>query len=282
MKKIVSFLAVITMMSGCVMGSVGCTNKRGVTGTTLTGTTGAKIALARERLDESVFSEKMNFWGEQESAVAVKADDIAKSGAVRMAAKRMSAPVSSGAGWVLEDGKVRWNKFGGNFSTIENFSNVFEGIEQNAAVVAESIGNIKKYVGVTDKWIGGHQLLLVDEIRETLVEKLSLDGVSFSGYQVAHRYTREDAKNIYDIYSTWTDRGEVGETRMKYIPGEYYENSYVHSSGFTDYFMAEKSSGYWKLSRFGNERVDSYGRNLYIENYVIKDGVGIGILYSRS
>ena len=283
MKKIVSFLAVITMMGGCVMGSVGCTNKRGgdTSGKPVTGTTGAKIALARERLDESVFSEKMNFWGEQTSAVEVQSTNTAKSGAARMAAKRMSAPLSSGEGWVLEDGKVRWNKFGGNFSTMENFSNVFEDIEMSAAVVAESIGNIKKYVGVTDKWIGGNQLLLVDESRETLVEKFTFDDPSSSGYQVAHRYTREDAKNIYDIYHTWNERGESGETRMKYIPGEYYESSYVHSSGFTDYFMAEKSSGYWKLSRFGDVRVDARSRNVYIENYVVKDGVGMGILYSN-
>jgi hypothetical protein len=55
----------------------------------------------------------------------------------------------------------------------------------------------------------------------------------------------------------------------------------VHSSGFTDYFMAEKSSGYWKLSRFGDVRVSESGKQIYIENYVIKDGVGIGLLYSN-
>ena len=48
MKKIVSFLAVITMMGGYMMGSVGCTNNRGgASGASLTGTMGAGRKTAR-------------------------------------------------------------------------------------------------------------------------------------------------------------------------------------------------------------------------------------------
>lgn len=283
MRKLVSCLAIIAVLGGYMMSTAACTNGGGLGGSkgkTLTGTTGAKIALARERLDESVFSEKMTFWEAQEGAVAVKSEATAKSGAVRMAAKRANGGGSSN-GYVLQDGKVQWSNFGNNFGTLENFENVFEEIEVKAAQVAESIGTIKKYVGVTDKWLGDNQLLLVEENRETLVQKYSFESSDYTGYQLAHRYTREDAKNIYDIYSTWNEGGVGGETRLKYIPGEYYESSYIHSSGFTDYFMAEKSSGYWKLSRFRDVHVESYGKTIYVENYVIKDGVGIGILYSH-
>ena len=281
MKKIISFLALIAVLGGSMMGTVACTNNKGnqddQKGAALTGTTGAKIALARERLDESVFSEEMSFWDTQEGAVPVESNATARSGAVRAAVKRANA--GSSKGYTIQDGKVRWNQFGDNFGTMENFENVFNNIEVKAAQVAENIGTIKKYVGVTDKWLGDMQLLLVEENRETLVQKDSFEDPNSMGYQVAHRYTREDAKNIYDIYITWSERGESGQSRLKYIPGEYYESSYVHSSGFTDYFMAEKSSGYWKLSRFGDVRVADDGQQLYVENYVIKDGLGIGILY---
>ena len=151
-----------------MMGTTGCKFGGGNGGNTksLTGTTGAKIALARERLDESVFSEEMSFWDAQESAVRVKSDAKAPSGVARKAVKRANAGSSNG--YVLQDGKVRWSQFGGNFSTMENFENVFSEIEMKAAQVAESIATIKKYVGVTDKWLGDNQLLLVEENRERL------------------------------------------------------------------------------------------------------------------
>ena len=278
MKKIVSFLAVAAVLGGSIMGTVGCSfgGGGGKEVKALKGTTGAKIALARERLDESVFSEEMNFWG-AESTVGVKTEGTAPSGMVRAAVKRAKSDPNKGV--TVQGGKVRWSQFGNNFGTMENFENVFNEIEIKASQVAESIGIIKKYVGVTDKWVGDNQLLLVEENRETLVQNYVFEDPSSMGYQVAHRYTREDAKNIYDIYSYTSERGEIGQNRMKYIPGEYYESSYVHSSGFTDYFMAEKSSGYWKLSRFGNVRESGDGKSIYVANYVIKDGVGIGILY---
>ena len=259
MKKIVSFLAMVAVLGGSIMGTVGCSfgGGGGTEAKALKGTTGAKIALARERLDESVFSEEMNFWGE-ESTVGVKTEGTAPSGMVRAAVKR--AKSDSDKGVTVQGGKVRWSQFGNNFGTMENFENVFNEIEIKASQVAESIGMIKKYVGVTDKWVGENQLLLVEENRETLVQNYVFEDPGSMGYQVAHRYTREDAKNIYDIYSYTSERGEIGQNRMRYIPGEYYESSYVHSSGFSDYFMAEKSSGYWKLSRFGNVREHEIGR----------------------
>lgn len=294
MKKLLSFLAGIAVVGSSLLGAVGCKGN-GLFGKdekkSLTGTTAAKIALARERLDESVFSEEMSFWETQESAVAVKSNEIAKSGVTRLSAKRAKsravAVEKGGAaeqnGYTVEDGKVRWHTFGNNSRTMENYQNVFRGIEIDAAQVAESIGTIKKYVGVTDKWVGDFQMLMVDESRETLVEKYHFEDPNTTGYQLAHRYTREDAKNIYDIYSTWTESSaEGGQTRMRYIPGEYYESSYMHTNGFSDYFMAENSSGYWKLSRFSGFRGNEENRSIYIEHYVLKDGLGIGFGYSRN
>ncbi|MBO5736584.1 MAG: hypothetical protein J6S04_02135 [Clostridia bacterium] len=287
MKKILSFLAMIAVIGGSMMSTTSCFGGGKNSGSeyiaqeekVLMGTTGAKIALARERLDENVFSEEMSFWGTEESKAATSGR-MAETATARLARQRAKATASQQACTVVGD-KVRWTQFDNNSLTMENFENVFNEIELDASQVAESIGRIKKYVGVTDKWIGGDQLLLVEENREILVEKFHFEDANSFGYQVANRYTREDAKNIYDIYSTWSERGESGETRMKYIPGEYYESSYVHSSGFSDYFMAENSSGYWKLSRFGHIREDEYAKQNYIENYVIKDGLGIGMLYNN-
>ncbi len=282
MKKILSTL-VCMMIGGALLVTTACGSGGKGEKKILTGTNAAKIALARERLDENVFTEKMSFWDTQESVVGVKSNATAKSGAVRLAAKRAKITASASTpDCEVVDGKVRWSHFGNNSMTMTNFQNVFKEIEIDASQVAESIGYIKKHVGVTNRWIGGYQLLIVDESRETLVEKYHFEDPSTTGYQVAHRYTREDAKNIYDIYSCWQEADESGQLRMKYIPGEYYENSYIHSSGFTDYFMAENSSGYWKLSRFRGVGNEASGNSLYIENYTIKDGLGIGLLYSAN
>ena len=288
MKKLLSFLAGIAVVGSSLLGAVGCIDGflSGGEKKELTGTMGAKIALARERLDESVFSEEMSFWDTDSQL-----QERAKSGETRLSEKRArwkslarerddTTSRATGNGYVIEDGKVRWDTFGNNSRTMENFQNVFKDIELDAKLVAESIGEIKKYVGVTDKWVGDYQMLMVDESKETLVEKYHFEDQSTTGYQVAHRYTREDAKNIYDIYSGWTERDQSGQQRMKYIPGEYYESSYVHSNGFSDYFMAENSSGYWKLSRFSGFNEDK-GNSLYIEHYVLKDGLGIGFGYSK-
>ena len=156
MKKLLSFLAGIAVVGSSLLGAVGCMDG-GVGGEKkeLTGTMGAKIALARERLDESVFSEEMSFWNTQESTVGVKSNEIAKSGATRLSAKYAKLKVIATAkddktsgvtesGYVIEDGKVRWNTFGNNSRTMENFQNVFKDIELDAAQVANSIGEIKK------------------------------------------------------------------------------------------------------------------------------------------
>ena len=280
MKKILSTL-VCMMISGALLVTTACGSGGKGEKKILSGTNAAKIALARERLDENVFKEEMSFWDTQESVVGVKSNATAKSGAVRLAAKRAKITASASTpDCEAVDGKVRWSHFGNNSMTMTNFQNVFKEIEIDASQVAESIGYIKKNVGVTNQWLGGHQLLIVDESRETLVEKYHFEDPNTTGYQVAHRYTREDAKNIYDIYSYWQEPAQSGQLRMKYIPGEYYESSYMHSSGFSDYFMAENSSGYWKLSRFSGNREDNGSKSLYIENYTIKDGLGIGFMYN--
>ena len=212
MKKLLSFLAGIAVVGSSLLGAVGCIDVffgGGSEKKELTGTMGAKIALARERLDESVFSEEMSFWDTQESTVGVKSSEIANAGAARLSAKHAQLKViatandekiigTSESGYVIEDGKVRWNTFGNNSRTMENFQNVFRDIEIDAAQVAESIGEIKKYVGVTDQWVGDYQMLMVDESRETLVEKYHFEDPNTTGYQVAHRYTRATA---YEIYS---------------------------------------------------------------------------------
>ena len=117
MKKLLSFLAGIAVVGSSLLGAVGCKGN-GLFGKdekkSLTGTTAAKIALARERLDESVFSEEMSFWETQESAVAVKSNEIAKSGVTRLSAKRAKsravAVEKGGAteqnGYTVEDGKA--------------------------------------------------------------------------------------------------------------------------------------------------------------------------------
>ncbi|MBR4943202.1 MAG: hypothetical protein IKZ28_04145, partial [Clostridia bacterium] len=286
-KKMTALLAGISFIGVSLLSSVGCKDG-GIFGNNLgesnvKGTEGAKIALARERLDESVFEKKLSFWEEEETK-KTSADEkgeimpLSAMGLGNIARGRTISLASNSAS--MQDGVVRWTEFSSEALTLTNFKNVFSDIERRAGEVAKSIGEIKKYVGATEKWVNGNQLLRVDESAETLMEKYHFESASDFGYQVANRYTREDAKNIYDTHSYWENASEIGNVRMKYIPNEYYESSYIHSSGFNDMFVAQKNNGLWNFARFGYfEERGGYSFN--IENYVIVDGVGIGVWYGE-
>ena len=89
---------------------------------------------------------------------------------------------------------------------------------------------------------------------------------------VCTRYTNESAKNVYEVFSFYDyGNGDTARMRLIYVPGERYEWASRHSNGFSDYFIAENSRGYWVATRYDVTDFSSGFSPL-----IIKDGLGYG------
>ena len=237
MRKIWLSLGVIALLGVSVLGS-GCKEK--VEG----GAEAVKLLLARERLDETFIDGNLQDWWSdgQPSAVGVKGE---KTNAVaNMAMKKSVVAEALGDGFSDKGEYFQWTKFPNYSDTLGQFNSFTETVERQGTDLAKLIGKMKKDVGVTDKWVknvvGGSQdcMLRVKSDAEYLFMRAD------SYYEVGKRYTRADAKNVYELYSYYNyDDGTTGDIRTQYIPGERYESMYDNDNGFMDYVIVEKSRG---------------------------------------
>ncbi|MBR5900712.1 MAG: hypothetical protein IKZ38_04910, partial [Clostridia bacterium] len=241
------------------------------------GTETAKILLARERLDEKIFSKEIDFYKQVNNEIpsALKLPASADAGReVSLSVSDAEAPISynKNKGEAIDNGEyVEWKNFPARSSMMLQIRNWFRDIELEAGRIADIIAKIKNGVGVTDKWIGfgGEECLLtVKDNAEVLIRR---DLTYVGDYRVAKRYTRADAKNVYETFSyyNYTD-GTTGEIRTVYIPNERYEFLYDNSNGFNDYIIAENSRGYWAVLRMNTIDGNSYS----IDTTILKDGLG--------
>lgn len=261
-KKIVSLIlltallgTVLTVFSGC-----GLFTKKVI------GTEAAKILLARERLDENTIGQKMaafstdNAPAEESSSSSGFFSSIfpwAKIGSVYSG--RMPVLLSKiAAGAEVTDSSVTWSNFKQYSDLKDSYTQFIDPIDDMAAETAEQIVEIKENVGITDKWIDtslAKYMLIVDDNSETIIEYYK----PYESISISTRYTTEDAKNVYEMYSFMKyDDGTTGDIRNLCIPGEYYEYTYINSGGFTDYFIADNSRGYWIMNRFCIETDGAY------------------------
>jgi len=239
------------------------------------GTETAKILLARERLDETHFTQKLNFYDQNIGVIQSLTEANADNGReVTLNVSDTDAPVmfNKSKGTATDKGDhVEWTDFPAISSTMIALSNSLESIEMEALDVAEFIGKIKKNVGITDKWInfiGEYEYMLTVQGNAEVLLRRTKDG---SGdYKVAKRFTRADAKNVYEMFSYYNyEDGTTGEIRMMYIPGERYEYMYDNSNGFNDYFIADNSRGYWTVMR-----MNTNGSDFSCDTTILKDGLG--------
>ena len=264
MKKIWLGIGVIAVL-GTTLLSAGCKTK--VEG----GKEAVKLLLAQERLDEKLLEGNLDaLWnGAQESVrntSGVKVNAVAPMGL-----KNTLVASADDEGFEDKGEYYEWTKFPAYSSTFGQFESFIDGIERQATDTAELIAKMKDKVGVTDKWVknaAGYKsdcMLRVKEDAEYLFVR------SESYYEVGKRYTRADAKNVYETYSYYNyEDGTTGDIRAQYIPGERYESMYDNDNGFKDYVIAENSRGYWTLMRFGTFDGSEYSFDVC----VIRDGVG--------
>ena len=288
LKKIISAILLVTMFGTvtAVFSSCGSffEDDNGIFGDLFAkdiyGTEAAEVLLARERLNAEVVGQKVGIFSTNATASASSSGGSIFNGLFAgnlgpsPIAKVFSRLAKVAPGATVTGNTVVWDDFEKTSDIKTSYTQFIDPIDDDAAKTAELIDTIKTKVGVTDKWVevsldGAKYMLIVDESAETIIERY--DDASL---RVSTRYTREDAKCVYEMYSFLSyDDGTTGKIRNKCIPGEYYEYTYQNSGGFIDYFIADKSTGYWIMNRF---RIGTSEYDTYFEMSAVKDGIGFG------
>lgn len=285
-KKILSVILLITVLgttltvfSGCGLFTDDLFAKK------IKGTEAAEILLARERLDADSIGQRLAIFSTSSSAQAEAQSTGGSDGSffeklfpfgkigISPIAKTLSRLAKIAPGATVGNDTVEWRDFKKTSDLRTNYSQFIDPIDNAAAKTAELIATIKEDVGVTDKWVdtlNSKYMLIVDESSETIIEYYK----PYDSISVSTRYTRDDAKCVYEMYSFISyEDGTTGDIRNKCIPGEYYEYACKNSGGFTDYFIADKSNGYWITNRF---QIKDIYNEAFFDMSAIKDGIGFG------
>ena len=242
------------------------------------GTEAAKLLLANERLDENLIGQKIDIGLNANSANTLSASTtVVRNGTTLATAPSNGITFLSASASASSSAQTHtWSEFPNCSPSMVEFTQFMSGVEHQAERVAANIANMKANVGVVDKWVKvgrDLQMLRVFESADVLFVKDMYDDI-----HVYYRYTDENAKNVYDMYSFMSyNDGTTGEIRTMLIPGERCEYMYENSNGFIDYFIAENSRGYWMATRFGFlEEPDSDYKSASFSPLIIKDGLGYG------
>lgn len=223
----------------------------------------AKLLLANERLDEKVLA-KIDL-GIDGTQVA----NLSSGTPLKLSSDSQYMRLSDTFGV-----HYTWTEFEQHSHSMVEFTQFMKSIEHHVEGAASDIERMKNSIGVTDKWvdsgiISNEELML--RVYENM-DMLLVKQLEHNALDICIRYTNESAKNVYEIYSyyKYTD-GSTARMKLVYIPGERYEWSSQHSTGFGDYFIAENSRGYWIATRYGFNEM-----NASFTPLIIKDGLGYG------
>ncbi|MBO5356776.1 MAG: hypothetical protein J6A95_03325 [Clostridia bacterium] len=257
MKRIISIVLLTAMMLTMLAFLSGCKKK------IETGTEAAKLLLANERLDSKVLSKI----------------DLGLDGTkvVNLNSGTPMIPSSESDYMRLSDSlgvHYTWTEFENHSHSMVEFTQFMKSIEGTVEDVASDIERMKSKVGVTDKWVDGgflqneeHMLRVYENMDMLIIKKLNHNAL-----YVCTRYTNENAKNVYEIFSFYQyDDGDSARMKLLYVPGERYEWASQHANGFSDYFIAENSRGYWIATRY-----DVRDQAATFWPLIIKDGLGYG------
>ena len=260
MKKILSLILVVALMLGMVSMLSGCKKVKG-------GTEAAKLLLANERLDAEILSHDIDLgFGGFLNTSSVESE--------------VSLPTlfADGSG---KTSRYTWSDFAIDNDVASQFEAFVLNTQNYAAHASKDIDNMKNRVGIVDKWVQvgfEKHMLRVFESRDMLL-------VTGGGEQddVIYRYTDENANNVYEMYSfNDYDDGTSGKGKFLCIPGERYETYNIHSGGMCDYFIMEKTRGYWMITRFGYAPRENGVIDASFTTMIIKDGLGCAAFVTLS
>ena len=277
MKKIISLILTTCILGALVVSLSGCgLFKKKID----SGTEAAKLLLANERLDSSYLEKSLELGTSVETpsprSLLRTLDEKEYADVFWGSGNEQSSPSSLARAIIPIENpeEYTWTEFGQNYSSsMIEFSQFIDSVEFKAEQVATELEEMKNKVGVVDKWVKSlfsseERMLRVFESSEVLIIRDDED------VHVYYRYTSENAKNVYEMYSFMNYQdGTSGLIKTLLIPGERCEYSFESETGFGDYFIAENTRGYWTATRYSyNEEYSS--ATFY--PYAIKDGLGFG------
>lgn len=260
MKKIVSLVTAILMIASVLTCFAGCAK-------TVSGTEAAKILLANERLDEKSVGQGLNIIS---TDTKLGAFEKGAPQMLKLSADDGFVELKTAHGVEIGSDYARWSGFETYSERKDDYMQFITPIDEKAAELASLIVEVKQNVGITDKWVkgayyGDSVMLRVDGNSETLITK-SKDG----DYEIGRRYTDNEGQNIYELYSFY-DHGTVYNMC---IPGLHYEYMFEHVDGYSDFFVADNSRGYWSINRFAPYVDENTAVNFDMD--VVKDGIAYG------
>lgn len=260
MKKAISLMLVVAMMLGMSSILSGCKIVKG-------GSEAAKLLLANERLDAELLDREVDLgYGGFLNSASVETE--------------VSLPVYFGNG-STKSSRYTWSDFAIDNEVASQFESFVLNTQHYATVASEDIDNMKKRVGIVDKWVQvglEKQMLRVFESRDMLL----VDG-EHDQNDVIYRYTDENANNVYEMYFFIDyDDGTDGKGKFLCIPGQRYETYIIQSGGMRDYFIMENTRGYWMITRFGYVPRENGVVDASFTTMIIKDGLGCAAYVSLS
>ncbi len=269
MKRILSILVILTLLVTCM---VSCKKDKETLPEVipdllggLNGTDAIKLLLASERLDSQLLKNEGDIF---ESGVEAMTTLSSRAKANLKEATPLSTVTEAKRGGKLEvDGTTfKWSNFVENCNSYDYFENITGNIVSSAEQGASLIDDTKKYVRVIGKWVAmgdSEYYLQVDENAETIYSREN--GI----LRICKRYRNSTGENTYELYFA----DETRETRMLYIPGIRYEWSEKQSEGEGQYFVADKSKGFWETFIVG-EFPDHYNVSCFVmKNDICYDAI---------
>ncbi|MBR2860508.1 MAG: hypothetical protein IKB86_01560 [Clostridia bacterium] len=231
MKKVSSFIFILMLCASFV----GCS----LFGTPVTGTEGAKLLLANQRLNAEMLKNKNDIFSsgkETFSNLALKAEE-------NFAKYVSSAGVSPqalgyGISFLTKANANSLKEISNSYGYLENITGVIISMANNGGKL---IDDVKKHVRVVDKWVKDGDTkyyLTVEENSETLFSQTDQQ------LDICTRYKDELGRDVYELYIS----NDIAESRFKYIPGVRYEMTerFLQEDSGNLYFMADHSRGYWQ------------------------------------
>ncbi len=229
MKKLISlFVALLLCIS-----FVGCS----LFGTPVTGTEGAKLLLANKRLNAEALKGKEDIFSSGKEAfanLALKAEENFKK---HVSSEGVSLQtLGYGVGFLEKATANSLKEISNSYSYLENITGIIISMANSGG---ELIDNVKKHVRVVNKWVknGSTQYYLeVNENSETLFSRTD------EQLDICTRYKDELGRDVYELYIS----NNIGEHRVKYIPGIRYEMTEILYQSGSQYFIADHSRGHWQ------------------------------------
>ena len=227
----------------------------------MSGKEAAELLLSRVRLDENKIGASISFVPSGESTMKISdAPYISLLSATNKyevvylseSDEDMLEDFLANDGFDMEGDTWIWRDLKDYSNDLSFYQSYLTSITGVAKSYANTIQMIKERINITDRWIDMHGskiLLTVSESSEVIYQ---VDSYSLN---ICNHYVDEGGRDVYEMYSRYNyEDGDMSESYMVYIDGEYYEYSLDYTPGdgnWAEYYrprvIMDRTRGYWNM-----------------------------------